>query len=75
MPMSKTSAAEEHVEGSNTWPDLAIGLYERLTGQDAEIKYEFDEMEVQVPNKVGDDAEHAAWRLDGSITITTRERD
>jgi hypothetical protein len=29
---------EQHTK---TWPDLAIGLYERLTGRNAEITYEF----------------------------------
>ena len=26
-----------------TWPDLAISLYDRLTGRGAEIAYEFEE--------------------------------
>jgi len=28
-----------------TLPDLAIGLYDRLTGRDAEISYNFDNFE------------------------------
>jgi hypothetical protein len=32
-------------------------------------------MTVDVPSKVGDDAEHAHWRLDGTLRITTRERE
>src|SRR5271165_3960493 len=35
---------------SNTWPDLAIGLYDRLTGRGAEIEYEVHNLEVQVPS-------------------------
>ncbi len=31
---------------TNTWPDLAISLYERLTGRNAEIAYEFVDMHV-----------------------------
>ncbi|ESP87952.1 hypothetical protein [Candidatus Halobonum tyrrellensis] len=65
----------ETVDETTTWPELAIGLYDRLTGRGAEIIYEFDDMEVHVPSGTGEDADHARWQLDGSVTITTRERD
>ena len=63
------------IEGTQTWPELAIGLYERLTGRGAEIAYEFEEMYIDVPDKVGEDASHARWRLDGTLTIRTSESD
>ena len=31
-----------------SWPDLAIGLYDRLTGRQAEISYEFENLHVQI---------------------------
>ena len=65
--------AEQTVDETKTWPELAIGLYERLTGRGAEITYEFEDMEVMVPSKVGEDAEHAQWHLDGAMKIRTRE--
>jgi hypothetical protein len=68
-------ATEEGIDETHTWPELAIGLYERLTGRGAEITYEFDDMEVDVPSKVGGDAEHARWRLDGTMRIRTYEAD
>ena len=58
---------------TKTWPDLAIELYERLTGRGAEITYEFDNMEVWVPSGMGDDADHAHWKLNGTIKIRTRD--
>jgi hypothetical protein len=73
--MSESETSEERIEETTTWPDLAIGLYDRLTGRGAEIVYEFEDMEVDVPSGTGEDAEHAHWRLDGTVTITTRERD
>jgi hypothetical protein len=66
---------ETAVDETRTWPELAIGLYERLTGRGAEITYEFEDMQVEVPSKVGSDAEHAQWRLDGTLRIRTREPD
>ncbi|MFB6080128.1 MAG: hypothetical protein ABEJ81_03925 [Haloferacaceae archaeon] len=68
-------ATEGDIEETRTWPELAIGLYDRLTGRGAEITYDFEEMEVEVPNRVGEDAEHATWRLDGTLRVRTRESD
>jgi hypothetical protein len=73
--MAESSISEERIEDVDTWPELAIGLYDRLTGRGAEIIYEFDNMAVEVPSKVGTDAQHAHWELDGTMKITTRERD
>ena len=69
------TAPEERVDETTSWPELAISLYDRLTGRGAVITYEFDDMEVLVPSKVGDDADHAHWEVDGTLTITTEERE
>ncbi|MEF8906615.1 MAG: hypothetical protein V5A13_02025 [Haloarculaceae archaeon] len=66
---------EESIEETTTWPELAIGLYDRLTGRGAEIVYEFEDMEVAVPSKTGEDADHAYWEVDGTVRITTNERE
>ncbi len=70
-----TDDITERVNETTNWPELAIGLYDRLTGRNAEIEYTFEDMEVQVPSKVGDDADHAHWRVDGTVRITTYERE
>lgn len=62
-------------EGTRTWPDLVINLYDSLTGRGAEITYEFDELEVDVPSTTGEDPDHAHWRVDGTLKVSTRERD
>lgn len=66
---------DERVAETTNWPELAVGLYDRLTGRGAEIVYEFDDMDVAVPSKVGEDADHAHWHVDGTVRITTNERD
>nr|WP_026190420.1 MULTISPECIES: hypothetical protein [Halomicrobium] len=73
--MSQTDTPEERIDETTTWPDLAISLYDRLTGRNAEITYEFEDMEVDVPSGTGDDADHAHWRVDGTLRVTTREQD
>lgn len=56
-----------------SWPDLAIGLYDRLTGRNAEIKYDFENLEVKVPSRTGKDADHAEWAINGTVRITTQD--
>ena len=73
--MSDAEDPEERIDETTTWPDLAIGLYDRLTGRNAEIHYQFENMTVEVPSGTGDDAEHAEWRIDGGVRVTTSERE
>lgn len=58
---------------TKSWPDLAIGLFERLTERGAEIAYDFRNVELQVPDKVGADAVHTLWKLNGVLIIRTCE--
>lgn len=58
---------------TSTWPELAIGLYDKLTGRGAEITYEFENFELLVPSGTGDDAEHARWKMNGTLRIRTRD--
>ena len=60
-------------EHTTTWPDLAIGLYDRLTGRNAEISYEFDNMQLKVPSGTGANAEHAEWIVSGGLKIRTSD--
>jgi hypothetical protein len=58
---------------TNDWSELAISLYDKLTGRNAEITYEADNVEVWVPSGVGDNAEHAKWKVSGSLKIRARD--
>lgn len=58
---------------TKTWPDLAVGLYDRLTGRNAEITYEFVDMHVKIPSGTGAEAQHAEWVLTGTIKIRTKD--
>ena len=57
---------------TNTWPELAIGLYDQLTERNAEIAYEFDNFQVGIPRSTDANAEHALWKVNGAIRVTTR---
>lgn len=57
---------------THTWPELAIGLFDKLTERDAEISYAFDEFEVGIPSSTNGEAKHAQWKVSGTLKITTR---
>ena len=63
----------EKIESTMSWPDLAIGLYDRLTGRGAEISYVFDNFDVSVPSHASSDASYANWKINGTLKITTRD--
>ncbi|ACV11032.1 conserved hypothetical protein [Halorhabdus utahensis DSM 12940] len=75
MMSESDTGAENTIEETTNWPELAVGLYDRLTGRGAEIVYDFEDLDVAVPSKVGEDAEHAHWHVDGTVRVTTNERE
>ena len=58
---------------TQTWPDLAIGLYDKLTGRAAAITYDFQGLEISVPSSASATAQHATWRVSGAVTIRTKD--
>ena len=63
-----------NAQDTRNWPDLAIGLYDRLTGRGAEITYTFDGVTLQVPSATGAEAAHAEWKVDGTVKVSTRDQ-
>lgn len=60
--------------GTTNWPELAIGLYDRLTGRQAEIAYAFDNFSVDIPSSTSAEAAHAHWKMNGTLRISTRDQ-
>ena len=59
-------------EQTQAWSELLTELYEALTEKKAEITYHFEDMKVEVPSGTGPEAEHAIWKLDGKLRISTK---
>ena len=57
-----------------TWPELAIEIFDKLTGREAEITYEFEHLEIYVPAYHAEDAQLARWKLNGVLKIRTRSK-
>lgn len=62
------------VKDTQNWPELFVGLYDRLTGSNAEISYSFDGLEIEIPSGVGTNSPRATWKFNGTMRITTRDR-
>ncbi len=62
---------EQSAKDTKTWPELAIGLFDQLTGRGAEITYAFENLEIHVPSSTSATAEHALWRVNGTVRIRT----
>lgn len=58
----------------NTWPELAVGLFDKLDERDARIDYMFEDFTVEVPSHVGNGANHATWKLNGTVKISTSSK-
>ena len=63
-----------NMDDTRTWPELAIGLYDKLTGRGAEITYEFENLEVSVPSSTDPEAQHARWKVNGTLRLRTRDQ-
>ena len=58
---------------THTWPELASSLYDKLTGRNAEITYDFEDFDVHIPSSTADNAKQAHWKLNGVLKIRTRD--
>ncbi|GAA5192505.1 hypothetical protein [Ferrimonas gelatinilytica] len=57
---------------TTNWPELAAALYDKLNERNAELTYDFDNVELLVPSDSNGDSQQAPWRVNGSISIRAR---
>jgi|GEM_PF-109033 len=69
---NSSNAAEKTKTSQATWPDFAVGLYDKLSGRGAQIKYEFDDLNIFIPAKLGE-SDHFHWKLSGILNISTKD--
>ena len=60
---------------TTSFSDLGRDLWSYLTGQEATIDYTFVDMFVEVPRSTGADSLRAVWKLNGTLRITTSDKD
>ena len=72
--MSSQSLSGTNEEVVN-WTDLGARMWTFLTGREAAIHYAFTDMSVEVPRDTGSQAPRATWKLNGTLTITTSDKE
>lgn len=72
MPYSTRSIDESSPEVVD-WTDLGRKMWDFLTGREAAINYTFSDMTVEIPRDTGPQAPRATWKVDGTLTVTTRD--
>lgn len=60
---------------TTSFSDLGKDMWSYLTGKEATIDYTFVDMSVEVPRTTGPDSERAVWKLNGTLRITTSDKD
>lgn len=66
--------ANQATAETTTWSDFAISLFDKLTGRGAEITYEFQDFQLDIPSKMGPQANYAHWKINGTLNIRTNEQ-
>lgn len=61
------------VEPIQDWSELAASIYDKLTGHNAEITYEFQSMQFDVPTGPGEKASYYRWGVNGALVIRARD--
>jgi hypothetical protein len=70
MPDDITTSTEV-----TTFADLGKEMWSYLTGKGAVVDYEMRDMVIEVPRETGPEAPRAVWKLNGTLRISTTDRD
>ena len=66
---------EKSTEQITQWANLMNELFDRLTGKGAEIAYNFQNLEIDIPKAVGPQGRElgsAKWTINGRLIITAQ---
>ena len=73
---SNTDSNQDSQENTNSkttqWVDLISALFDRLTGKEAVITYEFDNLIIDIPKAAGPGGKElgsAKWTINGKLII------
>ena len=70
---NRSQSDQENTNNKTTqWVDLISALFDRLTGKEAVITYEFDNLVVDIPKAAGPGGKElgsAKWTINGRLII------
>ena len=70
-----TEAPDLSQQDVTSFADFGRAMWSYLTGKGAVIDYTFVDMTVEVPRETGPHAPRATWKLNGTLRVTTNDRD
>ena len=69
------SIDEKSSQQTTQWANLLTDLFDRLTGKGAEVSYNFQGLEIDIPRATGPQGQElgsAKWVVNGRLSITAR---
>jgi hypothetical protein len=75
MSTNEKTTNEKASQQTTQWTNLLTDLFDRLTGKGAEISYNFERLEIDIPKAAGPQGQElgsAKWVVNGRVTITAR---
>jgi hypothetical protein len=73
--MINSTRNDKSTEQANQWANLLADLVDRLTGKGAEVAYNFQNLEIDIPRAAGPQGSElgsAKWVINGRLTITAQ---
>lgn len=70
-----TESTDVRSSSTTNIADFGREMWSFLTGKGAVIDYTFVDMTVEVPRETGPQSPRATWKIDGTVRITTTDRD
>ena len=67
--------SSETLTDTTSFSDLGRDMWSYLTGKEATIDYTFVDMAIEVPRSTGPDSGRATWKLNGTLRITTSDKE
>ncbi|MDX1373448.1 MAG: hypothetical protein R3321_13325 [Nitrososphaeraceae archaeon] len=64
---------KENMSRATEWVDLVSSIFDRLTGKEAVVTYEFDNLRISIPRASGPGGKElgsAEWTINGKLIIT-----
>jgi hypothetical protein len=73
--MANDTKNEKSTEHPTQWATLLTELFDRLTGKSAEVTYNFQNLQIDMPRAVGPQGTElgsAKWVVNGRVSITAQ---
>ena len=75
--MAKMSTNEKSGQQTTQWANLMTDLFDKLTGKGAEISYNFERLEIDIPRAAGPQGSElgsAKWVINGRVAVTAEAK-